>query len=261
MSNSEKKYDKVAKPVIPTKSSFTVDVIIPFRDEYQLVVKLLEQILRMVTYPVYNIVLVDDGSKNKNFINSLTKIKNLKIIQNEKPVGFAASVNKAVKESKTDFICVMHSDTEVLQKNFLWILAKTLSEQKNNKVAAVSAVTDNPMSKECLFLQKHECQNDPPQIIDANQYLPFFCIMLSRPVFLKVGSLPEFPYCWYEDKLFAKLLHLSGYRMAYDPSCFVKHIGGATIKQLINKDKSVLDVIKNNKNLYQMKLESLNIPD
>jgi GT2 family glycosyltransferase len=258
MSNDERKNYKIAKPLIPTTSSFTVDLIIPFREQYALVVKLLEQLMRMITYPVYNIILVDDCSANKNFVNSLTKIKNVKVIQNETPIGFGASVNKAVNQSKTDFICVMHSDTEITQKNFLWILAKTLSEQKSQKVAAVSAVTDNPMSKECSFLQKVEASNEPLQILSENQHLPFFCIMFSKPVFVKLGGLSEFPYCWYEDKIFAKQIHLAGYRMAYDPSCFVKHVGGATVMHLINKDKSILETIKKNKILYQSKLQSMN---
>jgi GT2 family glycosyltransferase len=257
MSDRSNKFNKIAKPIIPTQSNFSVDVIIPFRNQYDKVIQLVEQLIRTVTYPIFNIVLVDDGSTNKFFTSSLSKIPNCKIIQNDSTLGFGASVNKAVMASKTDFVCVMHSDTQVVQKNFLWNLAKNLSNHKDKKVAAVSAVTNNPMSKDCKFLQRHEASNEPIEILASDQYLPLFCCMISKPVFMKVGKLPEFPFCWYEDRFFAKSIYANGYALAFDPSVFVFHTGGATVTELVNEGKKHLEIIKNNRNLYIKKLAEL----
>jgi GT2 family glycosyltransferase len=258
MSDQSKKLNKIAKPLIPTTSNFYVDVIIPFRNQYDKVIGLVEQLTRSVTYPSFNIVLVDDGSQNKFFSQGLNRIKNCKIIKNDVSVGFGASVNKAVMESKTDFICIMHSDTQVMQKNFLWNLAKSLSNNKDKKLAAVSAVTNNPMSKDCLFLKKQEATADPVEFLAPDQYLPLFCCMISRPVFLKVGKLPEFPLCWYEDRFFAKALNSHGYTLAYDPSVYVGHLGGVTVADVVRENPKNLEVLKNNRNLYQKKLAESN---
>lgn len=257
MSQKSTKTYKYAKPLVSMESDFYVNIIIPFRQEYNLVLNLYENIVRFVKYPRYQITLVDDGSKNKTFLNAFEKIKSVSIIRNDKSIGFAASVNQAVEQSKTDFICVMHSDTVVVEQNYLWNLAKSLIDLKEQKVAFISSVTDNPMSKECAFLKKTSSTEDKPVIIGENEFLPFICTMFSKPVFDNIGGFYPFPNCWFEDKLLAKKINKTDYKMAYCPSSFVRHIGGSTIKSMISTDKSFVEKIKSNHAIYQSQLNSL----
>ena len=245
--------------MIPTESSFSVDLVIPFHGEYYLVVKLIESIIRLVKYPKYKIILVDDASKSPNIKQSFSKFEGIKVIRHETQAGFAASVNTGIRAAESDFVCVLHSDVEVVEQNVFWNLARGLNDLKNEKVAFISATTDNPMSKDCAFLKSTSSRSESPVIIQDNQYLPYFCTMLSRPVYLKLGGFFEFPYCWFEDKLIAKKCHASGYRMAYHPAAYLRHNGGATVKSLVNQDRNVLDKIKSNYASYLNELKILDL--
>lgn len=250
---------KISKPIRNNELNYYVDIVVPFHGEYHLVIKLVESIIRLVRLPKYQIVLVDDGSRSPNIEQTFSKMEGVKVIRHEKPMGFAACVNMAVRASKTDFICVMHSDVEVTQPNALLNLSQALLNFKNEKVAFVSAKTNNPMSKECGFLKAGEPEAGSCEVLTADQYLPFYCTMFSRPVFMKLGGFYEFPYCWFEDKLLSKKCHAAGYRMAYDPQTFVKHHGGSTIKTLVNSDPTILDKIKANYANYQDELKLLKL--
>lgn len=253
------KFVKIAKPLSPTETSFSVDIIIPFHGEYHLVVRLVESILRLVKYPRYKIILVDDASKSPNIQQSFEKLQGIQVIRHDRQAGFAAAVNTGVRASESDFVCVLHSDVEVVEQNVFWNLARGLHNLKNEKVAFISATTENPMSKDCAFLRNTSSTADSPSIIDTEQYLPFFCTMFSRPVFIKLGGFFEFPYCWFEDKLIAKKCHAHGYRMAYHPGAHVRHNGGVTLKSLVNGDRSILDKIKSNYASYLNELKVLHL--
>lgn len=250
---------KIAKPVRITESNYHVNVVIPFCGQYHLVIRLVESILRLVRTPKYKITLVDDGSKSSNLQNSFTKIGGVTVLRNDKTLGFGASVNKAVKESDTDFVCVVHSDVILTSPNLFSSLAQCLIEMKNDKVAFVSARTNNPMSRDLPFLQATEAEAGSPVIIQTSQYLPFICTMFSRPVFQKLGGFFEFPHCWFEDKLLSMQCHSCGYRMAVDPASYVIHDGAMTIKSMAKQDSNFIDAIKANYATYQNQIKVQNL--
>jgi len=244
------KYTKVSKPLMPNQTDFHVDIIIPFKDQYEHLTKLIESILRFVRYPRYNIHLADDNSKNKTFLSSFEKVQGFHTHRFDEDMGFGKIINNVVAKTKSNIVCVMHSDTEVVEPAFLWNITKAMLELKNERVAQVSSVCENPMSKECNFLKKTKSEDIPPIIID-DSYLPFFCTVFSKLVFQKLGGLPEHPYCWYEDMIFAQKLKKWGYKQAYAPNSFIKHAGGKTIKSLVNENPKILEKIKNNARLYK----------
>lgn len=92
-------------------------------------IKCVESIQKNVNNKQYYIVIVDNKSPNdsgKILLNKYNGIKNIKVILNEKNMGFAKGNNigfKYIKENyKVDFIAMINSDTYLLNNNFFDII-------------------------------------------------------------------------------------------------------------------------------------------
>lgn len=231
-------------------TDFFVDIIIPFRDENSRVIELLQSIFEKVKKPRCEIYLVDDASKNKSFITNFTKTTGVHLIQFDRPVGFGAAVNEGIRQSKSSVACVMHSDTKVVEPNFLWNLCNDFYKLRNENIATICSVTNNPMNSRLKFLQKNQSAELPPEkFTDTNS--PFICTLINKQIFNILGGLPEYPLCWYEHELFGDKCRKAGFSQFYSNSSFVYHEGGSTITKLVNENNSYMELLKNNLKVYE----------
>jgi len=231
-------------------NSISIDLVIPFRDENNRVITLLNSIFEKIKRPHLEIYLVDDASKNKSFISNFSNIPGVHLIQFDKPVGFGAAVNTAIEQCKNQAVCVMHSDTVIIEPNCLINLCEDMLSLKDRNVACISAVTDNPMNKklDCMKFAKSE---DSPPVIFENLNSPFICTLVNKQIFELCHGFPEYPLCWYEHELLGDKLKKVGFKQAYSKRSFVHHEGGSTITKLVNADKRNLDILKSNFDRYE----------
>jgi GT2 family glycosyltransferase len=82
----------------------------------------------------YEIIIVDDASGDQTY-NVLSKIKNLRVIRNEKNIGFLESANIGAKESRGEYLMFLNNDT-VVAENWLSSLLETI---KRENVGAVGS--------------------------------------------------------------------------------------------------------------------------
>lgn len=113
-------------------------VIIPNWNGRELLEKNLPKVLEAKSNPNNNIkevIVVDDGSSDDSVSLLINKYsKKIKLIQNAQNKGFAASINLAVQNAKTDLVCLLNSDV-IPSKNFL---VSVLPHFKNKKVFGVT---------------------------------------------------------------------------------------------------------------------------
>ena len=233
--------------IISTEKGKLLDVVIPFHACYENVASLIENIFRYSPNIVNKVILVDDDSPNKDFVKIYENNKRIKIVKNEKNIGFGASVNKGAAVSERPSIAVLHSDVLFEDRNSLTNLYKDFILLRNQSVAFISAVSNNPQVNEKI-LKKNKITDDPPEII-SNNFLPMYCCVFDLNAWRSVNGIPEFPLAWFEDEGFCYKLNKIGYKIAYSNRSYVKHSGSQTIKYLINKNKKNLDIMKSNINL------------
>jgi GT2 family glycosyltransferase len=82
------------------------------------------------TYPNIEILVIDNASTD----NTLEKIQNIKIIKNEKNLGFSAGHNIGIRESKGEYVIVLNQDI-VLDKNFIQEIVNCF--EKNEKIGSI----------------------------------------------------------------------------------------------------------------------------
>jgi O-antigen biosynthesis protein len=114
-----------------------VSVIIPTKDNVVVLKKCIDSIFQKTTYPNYEIIIVDNNSKEKktyNYFREIETIQNVKILKYEKEFNFSAINNFAVKRASGEILLFLNNDTEVITNN--WMTAM-LEHAQQNQVGAV----------------------------------------------------------------------------------------------------------------------------
>jgi len=101
-----------------------VSLIIPTRDGYEILKKCIDSIVLKTTYKNYEIIIVDNQSKDKSTIDYLESLKRsalnkIRIIKYNRPFNYSALNNMAVKHSKGKLIGFLNNDIEVLNSDWL----------------------------------------------------------------------------------------------------------------------------------------------
>lgn len=130
----EKKEYKIDEKSLPP-----VTIIIAAHNEEKFIKDTLEA-LKNLNYPKYDVIVVDDASKDKTpkIVEEYLKFENFHFIKLNKNVGKAMAVNIGVLHSKTDLVVVIDADT-ILDKDSLKYVAHHFK-----KIPRLAAVTGNP---------------------------------------------------------------------------------------------------------------------
>jgi len=99
-----------------------VSIIIPTRDQPDLLRRCLESILARSTYPHFEILVVDNGSvqpETLHFLESLQEQKKIRLLRHESPYNFSAINNHAAKEARGGILCLLNDDTEVISPDWI----------------------------------------------------------------------------------------------------------------------------------------------
>jgi len=223
-----------------------VEIIIPFYNQSTKVVNLIQDIFLTVQRNRYLITLVDDGSKNPDFIKQLEekKIPGLRFIIHEKNSGFGAAVNNALRYPFSDninWVCILHSDVRISDANWLYNLGTSMNKLKSKGVKMIAPLTNNPVVDNPLLKADKATYKD--DIILTEGFLPFYCVFAHRQLFNTVGLLPEYPYAGVEVEVYAKAMKEKGFFQAVCNSSWVQHEGRGTLKHLDN-NKKVQEILR-----------------
>ena len=100
-----------------------ISIIIPMRDKAKITKRCIDSIYEKATYKNFEIILVDNNSKEEETFHMINeyknKYKNFKSIRLECDFNYSYINNEAVKHAKGDYILFLNNDTEVLTENFM----------------------------------------------------------------------------------------------------------------------------------------------
>ena len=113
-----------------------VSFIIPNYNAENTIGKCIDGIIKQKYKGKIEIIVIDDFSKDDS-LKIISKYKKVKLIKNEKNLGLAKSLNKAIKTSKYELICIIWCDCVLVSNNWLNEMIKIYNS--NDKIGAVTS--------------------------------------------------------------------------------------------------------------------------
>ncbi|MCL9634731.1 glycosyltransferase [Bacillus zanthoxyli] len=189
------------------------------------------------------IIVVDNGSTDGT-VDYLKSIPSLKIILNEKNLGFAKGCNQGVDIATGDQVLFLNNDT-IVTKNWLEPLVSLLYSDENigmvgpvsNYVSGLQQVNvDYTNVKEIDEFASGYCKSHTGKSRRVLR-LVGFCLLVKKEVIENIGKFDErFGYGSFEDDDFCLRALKSGYHLRIALDSFVHHHGHATFTDNNNID-------------------------
>ncbi len=194
--------------------------------------KLLPSALK-TNYPRMEIVLIDNGSGDGSVEFVRSKYPEVRIVENEINLGFAAAYNKSIALSDADWVVILNNDVTV-DENWLQELV----------VIATTAPNIAALTPRIKLLEKPDTLNGCGGIMDTfgfcvnrgiNQpdrgydrveevfYAVGAAMMVRSSVWAELGGFDERYVAYFEDADWCWRARLAGYTVLYVPTSIVYH--------------------------------------
>jgi len=121
-----------------------VTIVIPTRDRVDVLRKCVEGLLDRTDYPDFEIVIIDNQSKEpetRAYLDQLTRDLRIRILSYDAPFNFSAINNFAVARATGSLLCLLNNDIEVINHDWL---TEMVSHAVRTGIGAVGALLYYP---------------------------------------------------------------------------------------------------------------------
>ena len=192
-----------------------VSIIIPSKDNVEILTQCLESIRKHTGYPNYEIILVDNGSseENREKISSLAERYDVHYHYEKMEFNFSRMCNIGVDLSKGEYLLLLNDDIEVIQDDWL---NRMVGQALQSHTGAVGAKLLYPGTTKIQHDGVINRRNGPTHILQKldDKYVYYYgrnrldydcfavtgaCLLLSKAHYLLVGKMDEELYVTYND--------------------------------------------------------------
>lgn len=232
----------------------TLSILIVNWNTRDLVIKCINSILRNLPSFDFEIVVVDNASKDGS-ADSLTHLyghnRRVKIFQSLRNLGFAKGCNLAYFYSQGEYVMLLNPDTEVID-NSLERLVNYLEER--SEIGVIGPRLLNPdgtlqhsvrrfpgiFSSLVVFSGLHRifqprrylmADFDYSREAEVDQVMGA-ALLTRRKIIERIGFLDEKFWLWYEEVDFCKRVKDAGYKVVFYPKAQIMHIQGQSFSQM-----------------------------
>ena len=203
----------------------------------------------MTTYSNLEVIMVDNGSTDGSVEYVNKRYPSVKIIKNNRNLGFAAANNIGIGVTRGDYVILLNNDTEVDPN---WVSELVQVAESDPLIAACQPkildfydrkmfeyagaaggfidIYGYPFARGRVFdfvEEDHGQYDDSRNIFWAGGV----AMLIKRRALDKTGLLDENFFIYHEETDLCWRFHLSGYKVVFVPSAKVFHKGGATFKK------------------------------
>jgi GT2 family glycosyltransferase len=212
-----------------------VTVVLPNYNGRELLRRFLAAVVRAAAAvtPAARVLVVDDASTDGSVELLRDEWPQVRVLVNERNVGFAATANRGVAEARSPFVFLLNTDAEP-EPNALGPLLDVMRRRaaagavvprilQTNAGGACESVVFGAFRRGLFRLEWH------PELCESEGALPVLyatgaAAMLRRDVFLRLGGFDQLfaPFYW-EDADLGYRMWRAGYQVLYEPRSRVLH--------------------------------------
>ena len=199
--------------------------------------------LKNQTNQNFEIIFVDNASSDDSVCFIKQNYPNVRIVENQSNLGFAAGNNSALTLAQGEFILLLNNDTRIPPNYLQNFIGAFLSNPKIGAAQSKIIRMDNPeLLDSCgsfwtnSTLLYHYGVGKKQSLKKYNTPFPVFTnkgasMMISRKLIDDIKLFDDDFWCYYEETDFCHRVWLSGYECWYLPSSEISHaIGGTSVK-------------------------------
>ena len=214
----------------PLVSSITVNY-----NQTQVTLELLAS-LRQITYPDFEVIVVDNASREDPSPAIRAEFSEVKVIVSSENLGFAGGNNLALSEAKGKYLLYLNNDTEV-SPDFLEPLVKTMEDNPKIGVCSpkirffykpntIQYAGSSPLHSLRIASYTYGYgQEDKGQfnLTGPTNLAHGAAMIVSREVIEKAGKMPEEFFLYYEELDWCEIIKRAGYQIYYVSESLVLH--------------------------------------
>ena len=218
-------------------------IIILNFNKYHYTINCLTSLTRQ-SYPNYEIIVVDNGSKQELYLKLKTQIEQfrskikIRLIRNKYNLYFSAGNNKAIKEANGDYICLLNYDT-VVESDFIEKMVDFLEKtpdagmitpkikiQKDRNILWNTGAYLNFKSGIVIgnrgYLE-YDPYNQKYNKIEEIGFAPGTAVFFRKEIVEKVGLMDDIFLMYHEDPDWNLRAQKFGFKSYYVPTTIVYH--------------------------------------
>ncbi|MGE0085827.1 MAG: glycosyltransferase [Desulfococcaceae bacterium] len=217
-----------------------VSIIIPFRDQVRLLQNCVESIQSKTDYPSYEILLVNNQSRESATLAYLEQIhqsENIRVIDYDREFDFSDMNNVAVTNADGRYILMLNNDTEVISSEWLSAMVEHAQRKDVGAVGAKLLYPDNTIQHAGvvmgLGIASHAFKHFP--VLDNGYFgqasvirnccaVTAACLLMRKEVFVELGGLDKdnMKIAYSDVDLCLKSVQ-KGYLVVYTPYALLYH--------------------------------------
>ena len=216
--------DKISQPL--------VSIIILNYNAGQLILDCLESITK-TNYDNLEVIVVDNASIDESHKKCKEKFENIRLIENEKNLGYCEGNNVGIQNAKGEFVVILNPDT-IVDPDWLTELIRAYNRygealyqpkhlSLNEKSIFMSA--GNMMNVFGFGYAREKGEKDVNQhnTIEQIGYASGTCLFAPSSVFKKAGLLDPFIFLYHDDLDLGWRAAQLGIKSYYVPSSIIYH--------------------------------------
>ena len=216
-----------------------VSIVIPVFNKFDLTYACVKSIEEHGARIPYEIIIVDDCSRDETVLASLAFFGNVRLVRNSANSGFVLSCNRGFAAARGEYVVFLNNDTQV-KPGWLDELYETLCRDPKVGIAGSKLLYPDGRLQECGGIiwrmgdgwnwGRDQDASDPRFCyMRDSDYVSGAALMIKSSLFDEIGRFDErYVPAYYEDTDLCFKVRSRGYRTVVQPASEIVHFEGAS---------------------------------